>query len=661
MISQIKSTGMFRVRYHYGHEKRYRALKKIKEPNQKVLDEINKLEQVWGLPNPITTRRSQNCVHRWQAEQIEDLFKVAHDYDIKGKAVPKNLLEIDIAPERSEYIDEMGYFMASICGFREELLDNIEYDLFVAQSDANESWILEMGVSYADIKMYAEKHCQTDNRFKLKDKVVIFTGAVTGFTGDEDYLKSLRKLALEIKADAIITSGAWIKTIFLHKTASDPVVLPALKKLAKDVRILAIRSNRDKPDHLHKLKEYGIEFINGIEDNKHVFTGLSTGSSSAKNQLDKFDDAFHGKNVYFFSTFVGIKSQGIKGGGLRYLVGSGSSGYNTPRARVWANAYDNQLLNSGIRDSIGGHVLRFDSKGTVFPTTFRFHNKMKAILFGSRAFFGSKIVKGGQHVIVSDFHACSHHKYAFTALLEFLDKHKDDIITFVLNGDFFDNMVLCHHNKGKIKTQIEMAKRDMDFLKEVAYAKECLKIMVSRLASGTKLIFKLGNHEVNSFSKFLERDINHFLESMLDIDRLLGLSEMGFDIIPAKEAYEVGEVTIHHGHEMQRVQAAKIFGKNSTRGHSHGLLIDSMGMTLSGMEDRDKAHYLYHPYVNWTVGFASITEVDSYSVLPQPILVTDRQYADFEGVRKIDKTFEVPLPKTLSVEYEIDWTGREEL
>lgn len=661
MISKVKSTGMYRVRYHYGHEKRYRALKKLENPSIKVLEEIKQLEEKWGLPKEITTRRSQNCVHKWQAEQIEDLMKIAHGYDIKGKNIPKNLLNIEVAPKKSEYIDELGYFMASICGFKEELLDNIEYDLFLAQSDANTNWIKNMGVSYEDIQMYAQKHCIKDSRFKLKNKTVIFTGAVTGFTGDEDYLKSLRKLAKEIKADAIITAGAWVKTIFLHKAASDPVVLPALKKLASDVRILAIRSNRDKPEHLHRLKELGIEFINGIEDDKHVFTGLTTGGVSSKNQLEKFEDAFYGKNVYFFTSFVGIKSQSTKGGGLRYLVGSGSSGYNTPRARVWANAYDSQLLNSGIRDSIGGHVLRFDSKGTVFPTTFRFHSKMKAILFGGKAYQGNKTKKGVQHVIVSDFHACSHHKYAFTALLEFLDKHKENIKTFVLNGDFFDNMMLCHHNMGKVKTQIEIAKKDMDFLKEIAYAKECLKIMVSRLSPGTKLIFKLGNHEVNSFNKFLERDINHFLTSMLDIDRLLGLTLMGFDIISAKEAYEVGEVTLHHGHEMQRAQAAKTFGKNTVRGHSHGLLIDSMGMTLSGMENRDHADYLFHPYVNWTVGFASITEVDTYSVLPQPILITDQQYADFDGLVKLKKSFEVSLPNSLSIDYDIDWTGREGL
>lgn len=660
MIHQLPN-GTYRVRYSYGHEQRYTKLKKIENPSKKVLDEIRFLEEEWGLPKRINVRRSLNCIHRWQAEEVEELFKAAHSLEVQGKKVPQKFLNVDVAPERHHYIDELGYLMASICGFRVEVIDNLDYDVFLAQSDANDKWIENMEITRQEVISFALSHCDKSSDFSLKNKTILFTGAVCGFTGDEEYLRCLRKMAKEVKADAIITAGPWVKSIFLHKTSKKPKVLQFLKELTKDIKVLAIRSNRDKPEHLHAIKEYGVEFINGIEDEKNVFTGLSTTSSSTKNQLKKFEEAYPGKNVYFYTSFVGIMSQATEGGGLRYLTGSGSSGYNTPRARVWANAYDNQLLNSGIRDSIGGHLLRFDGEGNLFPTTFRYHSDLKAILFGGKAFFRNKWKAGKLHVILSDFHACSHHKESFTAFLNFLKENKDKIETLVLNGDFLDNMVLCHHNQGKMLDQIQLIKQDMDFLKEIAYTKECLKKIVEPLNSSTKKVFKLGNHEVNSFNKFLQRDINHFLESLLNIERLLGLKDFGFKIIPSKEAYRIASVVFHHGHEMHRVQAKKTFGKSTARGHSHLLLIDADGMTVSGMEDKNKAHYLSHPYISWTTGFSAITEVDEMSVMPQPIVITNDKYADFDQIRQVKEIIEVPLPKKLVLEYDIEWTGREDL
>lgn len=659
MIHKLKS-GVYRVRYAYGHEQRYTKLKRIENPSEKVQEEIAWLEEEWGLPNRINVRRSCNCIHHWQALEIEELFKAAHALEVAGKKVPKNLLKFELAPARDHYLDELGYFLASICGFKVELIDNVDFDIFLEQSDANENWIKKMHITSREIVSYALSHCKI-KKFKLEGKTVLFTGSVCGFTGDSDYLKCLKKMALEMKVDAIITAGPWIKAIFLHKTSSKPNILPALKELAKEVKIVAIRSNRDKPEHLHELKELGIHFINGIEDDKNVFTGISTSNVSTKNQLTKFEEAYPGKNVFFYSTFVGIKSQATEGGGLRYLTGSGSSGYNTPRARVWANAYDSQLLHSGIRDSIGGHVLRFDKKGNVFPTTFRYHTELKAILNGGIAYFKNKAKEGNLHVLLSDFHAGTHHKRAFAGFLKYLEDRQDQIKTLILNGDFLDNLVLCHHNKGQILSQIEIAKRDMDFLKEIAYAKECLKLIVSKVKSGTRLVFKLGNHEVNSFKKFLQRDINHFLHSLLEIDTLLGLSSMGFEIVSSKVAYKLGDIVIHHGHEMHRTQAKKTFGKKSVRGHSHGLLIDSEGMTLSGMEDRDKTDYLFNPYVNWTVGFAATSEYDEHYTMPEPVIISKNKYADYDGLKSVKEDVEIPLPKKLVLEYDIEWTGREGL
>ena len=85
-------------------------------------------------------------------------------------------------------------------------------------------------------------------------------------------------------------------------------------------------------------------------------------------------------------------------------------------------------------------------------------------------------------------------------------------------------------------------------------------------------------------------------------------------------------------------------------------------MTLPGMEDKKKTHYLSHPYVNWCTGFGAITEIDGKSALPQPMLANNLgQYADFEGIQRVKKIVEIPLPSSITLEYQLDWTGREDL
>lgn len=659
MIQKL-STGMYRVRYNYGHEVYYRKLKKIKVPNERVKAEISRLELTYQFPQTLKTRRSCNCVHEWQAREIEEIFKAAHDLEARGRTVPTSLLKFDIAPDRSVYIDDLGYMMASICGFHDELIGKMNFDAFIAQSDANRHWLKMMIITPGEVEQCAAKYCTNQSEITLKGKRYLFTGAVAGFTGCEDYIYSLRNLALELKVDGIIASGEWVKTIFLHKKAGeDTTILPALKALAKSVPLIAIRSSRDHLDGLGPLKHLGIKFVTGIEDEKNVFTGMRLQKGSSRDQLTRYEDAHEGKNIFTYCTYVGLKTQALKNGNIRYIIGSGSSGFNTPRARVWADAYDGQKFNSDANDSIGGHLLTFDKEGNVYPTTFRFHKQVRGIFFGGKVYKPNATKKGKLHLLLSDFHASAHKKSAFAGFIQFIRDHRDELSSCIINGDFFDNLVLCHHNRGKMMPQIKLAQRDMDFLKEVAYAKSCLALIVKELSPKTKLIFKMGNHEVNSFKSFLNRDINHFLESMLDLTRLLGLEDLGFKVVDSKVHYEVAEIVLHHGHEMMRRTARKTFGPNSVRGHSHGCEIGPDGMTLAGMEDPNKTDYLPHPYSKWSVGYAVMTELDGQSVLPQPYLVTNDRFADSGKIIELKKNIEIPLPKTIQFSYDLNWTGRE--
>lgn len=651
MIQKLPN-GAYRVRYDFGFLKRYNYLKKQTKLTEKQAEEFREVEE----KSKTKTRRSYCCKHLWQAEHVEKIFKAAYELESAGKIVPPSLLKIEEVPDKMKYLEELAYSMASLCGFQEELIDNIDYTLFLDQVDANKWWLRNLEISPEDIRVWAKTSCIGPSDIELPGKTIIFTGAVTGFTGCEDYLDCLRTLALEIKADAIVTVGEWVKTIFLHKSSRSNRVLPALRRLANSVKILAIRSNRDIPEMLHELKDIGITFINGIEDEKNVFTGLRLYRSSTKDQLSRFEESFTGKNVFAYTTYVGLKTQAQKGGDPRYLVGSGSSGYNTPSARLWTTAYDSQLFHSGIRDNIGGHILRFDEDANVFPTTFRYLNEQ--IYFGGNVYRKRGFEKGETHVLVSDFHASSLHKEGFGCLLHFLKNNPVKSIS--INGDFFSNKILCHHHEKNIREQVRAAKKDLDFLKEIAHAKSCL-MLISESVGNAKKIFKLGNHEVNSIRNFVKKDTNHFLESMLDLTVLLGLEELGFEIVQSEEAYEVGGLTILHGHEMTTIESDKIFGKNTVRGHSHGLCIGPYSMTLACLEDPSKAGYLPHKYTSWAPGFAVITELDGDATLPQPITIKGKRYAGFDRIHEVSGAPEIPLPETLSLTYKLNWTGREDL
>lgn len=658
---QKQKQGTYRVRWRYGHNSRYKFLKKIKNPPQRVLDEIYKLEQLYGKPVEIKTMRSFNCLHLWQAKEVEEAFKAACELERLGKNVPDKLVQFEVCPERPQFIEELAYEMSSICGFQEDIIRNCDYFLFLEQADVEMAWVKNLEVTESEIKDFAISLCTNVTDFKLAGRKFLFIGSVVGFTGCEDYIRCLKTLAKNENVDGIITAGEWIKTIFLHKKGKTNTPLKAVKELASEFPIFAIRSNRDSGHMLSNLKEIGITFLNGIEDEKNLFTGLQLSRSSTKDQLTKYEDFSHDKNIFVFSSYVGLKSQVKSEGKIRYIVGSGSSGFNTPRSRLWAASYDTQLFKAQTIDNIGGHILAFDNKSNLYPTTFRYIPEKKAIFHNGSAFTPRTIKNGKLHLLISDFHADSHDRNTFTAVLEFIEKRRDEIQTLALNGDFLTNLVLNHYNFGDLSVQMEIRNRDMDFLKEIAWTKMCLEMLVSRLKKGTRLIFKIGNHEVNSLKKFLKKDTNYFLKSMLDLTRLLDLDTLGFEIIDERNAYRIGDIDIYHGHEMSRKQGRRMFGVNNVRGHSHGIEIDSYGMTLAGMESDQKVHYTNWAFTKWSLGFATITEFEDSVSMPQPVLVHGNKYFDMNKIITMNKQVSIELPQTLSITYSIDWTGREKL
>lgn len=678
MIQFNKVTKVYRARWNYGHNSYYKFLLKNKKSFLKdyenedamppsarnaydrLLSEILRLETKYGKPVNITTRRSFNTRHHWQAVQAEELFKEAYELEANGKTIPRmlhaklnNLVE---APRREDFLEELGFQFASIAGFHEEVLVNSDYEMFLAQSDANTDWIANMRISEKEVRTKAKAICSNKINLELKNKKYIFTGSFISYTACEEYIKCLEKMALHLKVDGIITAGPWIKYIFLHKTAGSQKILDSVKSLTSKVPVYAIRSNKEDADLIPLLKDIGVTFINKIEDDKNLFLNHQFGRTSNKDQLQKFRDYHVDKNLYVHCTYVASEPKLVVDH-TRLLIGSGSASYHTPSARIWANSYDSQHINSEKYDEIGGHLLQFDEQSEVYPLQFYYNEKVKGIFCGGKIYKKTQGYDALIHLLVSDGHFSGVHKKGYTAVKQFIKNNYDQIVSLILNGDIFDNAVLCHWNDGNYSKQFKIKQEHKSFIHEVAKTRAMIKELVD-LATNKgqrkiKLIYKMGNHETSSFKKIESKSIVHFLSNMLDLKPLLELDKLQFEIIPPDKPFFVGQVPILHGHEMQRAQAHKTFGRLVTIGHSHRGCTDSLGVILPTLEDQDHVEYFTYFKRPWNVGWGVISEFQGVTEKTVNHLVHKDKFVDLNGIKKIDKPEEIVLPKELTVTYSL--------
>jgi hypothetical protein len=480
-----------------------------------------------------------------------------------------------------------------------------------------------------------------------------------GITACEDYVKSLHKLAKIKKVDGIIVTGPWVKYIFLHKTAKNQKILNSVKRLADDnIKIYAIRSNVESAELIPELKELGITFLNKIEDENNLFISHRFSRVSNKDQLAKFRDLPTNKNIYVYSTYVAFEPV-LKKDTLRYLIGSGSSSFATPTSRIWANSYDGQRMNAEKYENIGGHILRFDDKGHVYPSSFYYSEEARAIIVNGEVFgpTNAKSEKAGLHVLISDVHAKIMDRKAFNGFLYFLDKHKNNIKSVSINGDFFDNKLLCHHDEHNISGQIENKIKHKSFLHEVAHSRQILQMIVDALGKqrkNIKLYFKMGNHEVNSLNNIKKKSLTHFLDTMLNLETLLGLEDLGFEIIHSKKPYFIGGIAIYHGHEFRRDKASRNHGRESVCGHSHKSIIDNLGTVLPTMQSPVEADYLSYHIEPWTIGWGVLQEYKGHVTRPELVLYKDNKFFDFKEIKRISAPIVESPVKQITITYNLN-------
>jgi len=684
-MKQKLKHGKWRVRWDYGHNSYYKRLlrdklkleksleKLDKKNNTKnnlknkelllkklsfIIKEIDRLEKTYGKPVNIKTRRSFDCRNKWQAEIVENLFKLAAEFEKKGEEVPsailKEISELKDAPYRLDYLEEISFQLASICGFQPTIVQNYNYDIFLAQADINLDWLEEFNIKPEEIKKGALKLCVDLETIPLKNKTYIFTGSFVSHTTCDDYIKCLMQLAKDKKIDGIITAGPWVKYIFQHKTGTSNTVLESVRELASKVKIYALRSNLESPELIPYLKELGITFVSRIIDENNEFLPYQFSRISNKNQLSRFSDYSKPKNIFVYTSYVALETR-LRKDKLRYLIGSGSASFNTPSSRIWANSYNTQFINSLKYDTIGGHILRFDREGEVYPTSFFYNKKSNSIFCSGKIYTKSRIKLGKLHLVISDVHVAHMNNETFSTLISFIKKYKDRIASFSIDGDFFDNNLLSHWDDKQILNQIENKIKYKSFLHEIALAREVLLKFKSVLNPKTKLIFKLGNHDVNSLKKFVNKSLVHFLSNMLDLKNLLELEKLGFKVIGDKEPYQIGDVYLYHGHEITRNKARGNFSRKNVSGHWHRAKIDNNGVVLPTLQDTLNVDYMSYYKQEWSNGWAVLTE-DNKGIVESPelILLKNGKYNDFNGISRTSKKQNIQVPKEITLEYTLD-------
>jgi hypothetical protein len=688
MIQKLKG-GKYRARYDYGHNSYYkwllreakriqkdveslraeleedqqdtRQIKKLLNELADVTYDIQVMESEYGKPVHIKTRRSFNSRHKWQAEYAESLFKQAFEYEAEGLEVPRSLErlmnQLQEAPKREDYLEELSYQYASVAGFHEEVLQHFDYELFLEQADVNTEWLEQFQISSREVSTKAVGFCSNIDNLVLKNKKYIFTGSFISFTACEGYINALKTLASQEKVDGIICAGPWIKYIFLHKTGKSQKILNCVRDLCASVNVYAIRSNKESAEMIPRLKELGIQFVRGIEDEKNLFLNHKFGNQSNKDQLTRWRDYDKNKNLFVPTTYPAIEPK-LKADRVQYIIGSGCSSYITPSARIWAHAYDSQSLNSEKYDRIGGHILRFDSDSNVYPTTFHYNEKTKSILCSGRAYLKTKVEQGKIHLLVSDAHMLGIDKKAYSGLIQFIIKNRDDIASLVFNGDFFSNSILSHWNERDIKKQIDLKQLHKSFLHEVAITRQLIKEITEYATDNgrrnIRKVYKMGNHEINSFKKLKAKSLMHFLDNMLDLDPLLELSKQGFEIISGKKPYFVNDVPMLHGHELSRLQINRIWGDKSTVGHWHRGTIDNLGTILPTLEDSEDVEYMPYHKTAWTPGWGIVTEYKGQSEKTELILVYNNKFYNLEKIVKTKSMGNFEMPKEITITYKLE-------
>lgn len=142
-------------------------------------------------------------------------------------------------------------------------------------------------------------------------------------------------------------------------------------------------------------------------------------------------------------------------------------------------------------------------------------------------------------LILSDVHIPYHDHRALLSAVNYA-KSEFDPDVLLLNGDFADFFSISRWEKDP---------RDRDLAGELDSVKKGLSWLRGKFPRA-RPIYKIGNHE-ERWDKYLWNKAPELLGvSNVTYDKILGLDEMGYELVADQRIIMVGQLPVYHGHEI---------------------------------------------------------------------------------------------------------------
>jgi predicted phosphodiesterase len=148
------------------------------------------------------------------------------------------------------------------------------------------------------------------------------------------------------------------------------------------------------------------------------------------------------------------------------------------------------------------------------------------------------------HLLLADVHFPVHCRKSIRAVFEFIERHRADIESCVLLGDFLDCENLSAHTKGRPRLRKRGGyKRDIDGFKA-----DILDPLDKLLKPTCKKAAICGNHENWIQANLLDEEPE--LEGVVDVPVMLDLEARNWRWIPCGGHIKIGKITVLHGDQI---------------------------------------------------------------------------------------------------------------
>lgn len=210
----------------------------------------------------------------------------------------------------------------------------------------------------------------------------------------------------------------------------------------------------------------------------------------------------------------------------------------------------------------------------------------------------------GRVLLIPDCHIPYHDQKAFTVMLKAAEVFKPD--TIIILGDWMDFYCLSEFDKHPGRaSQLDQ---------ELQVGNECLTLL-DRLGA-TKKVYIAGNHE-DRLDRYLARRAPEF-HGMVKLEETLKLRERGWQFVPYKQHYKLGEIYLTHdtgrAGRYAAYQSMTDVGDNTVIGHTHRLsyVIEGnakgkahVGAMFGWLGDFEKVDYMHSIRAkrDWAHGF----------------------------------------------------------